>query len=280
MTVLLDGKKLATTVRSKLKERTATLRAKGIIPRLVVIMVGDNSASAVYVRNKKRAATEVGIEAVDLHLPVTTSQDELLALIDQYNQDPKVHGILVQLPLPQQIDEKVVTQAISPLKDVDGFHPMNVGQLFMGTPQAFPCTPRGIMELLAAYDIEVAGKNVVIIGRSNIVGRPMAALMVNHDATVTITHSKTQNLAAITRQADILVVAIGRGEFVTKDFVKPGAVVVDVGMNHNAEGKLVGDVKRDDMLDHASYLTPVPGGIGPMTIAMLMQQTVEFAERS
>ncbi|MFT8555521.1 MAG: bifunctional methylenetetrahydrofolate dehydrogenase/methenyltetrahydrofolate cyclohydrolase FolD [Liquorilactobacillus hordei] len=279
MTEIIDGRALSHKIRQQLKQRTALLRARGIIPALAVILVGSDNASQIYVRNKHRAAAEVGLATQDFKFPDTTTEEELLELITKLNVDPKVHGILVQLPLPPQINAAKITAAINPIKDVDGFHPLNVGQLFLNDPQSLPCTPHGIMRLLAEHQINVAGKHVVIVGRSNIVGRPMAALLLNADATVTITHSKTSNLRELTRQADILIVAIGRAEFIKKADVKPGVVVVDVGMNRNAAGKLVGDVDFTEVEPMATAITPVPGGVGPMTIAMLLEQTVRFAER-
>lgn len=279
MTEIIDGRALSHKIRQQLKQRTALLRARGIIPALAVILVGSDNASQIYVRNKHRAAEEVGLATQDFKFPDATTEEELLELITKLNVDPKVHGILVQLPLPPQINAAKITAAINPIKDVDGFHPLNVGQLFLNDPQSLPCTPHGIMRLLAEHQINVAGKHVVIVGRSNIVGRPMAALLLNADATVTITHSKTSNLRELTRQADILIVAIGRAEFIKKTDVKPGVVVVDVGMNRNAAGKLVGDVDFTEVEPMATAITPVPGGVGPMTIAMLLEQTVRFAER-
>lgn len=276
---LLDGKKVAKEIRDALKKRVEELHKKGIRPKLVVILVGEDGASKVYVRNKHRAAEKIGIETADVKLPQDITEKELLSIVKKYNEDDSVHGILVQLPLPAQINEEKVTCAIAPEKDVDGFHPINIGHLFMNAPRSLPCTPHGIMKFFEKYDLPLAGQNVVIVGRSNIVGRPLAALMLNHDATVTVTHSKTKNLAQFTRQADILIVAVGRADFIKREDVKPGAVVIDVGMNRNADGKLVGDVAQQGVSEVASYITPVPGGVGPMTIAMLMEQTVEFAER-
>lgn len=278
--ILLDGKKYAQTVRISLKEKVQTFINQGLTPCLAVILVGEDPASQVYVRNKKRAADEIGIKTLDYTLPTQTTQEQLLALVEKCNQDPSVHGILVQLPLPKHIDEEKITRAISPKKDVDGFHPVNMGHLFMNEPYSLPCTPRGIMELMKEYQIDVVGKEVVIVGRSNIVGRPMAALLLNDDATVTVTHSKTKNLKEVVKRADIVIVAIGKAEFITADYIKEGAVVIDVGMNRLDSGKLVGDVDFETVSQIASYLTPVPGGVGPMTIAMLMQQTVEFAQES
>ncbi|WP_283581971.1 bifunctional methylenetetrahydrofolate dehydrogenase/methenyltetrahydrofolate cyclohydrolase FolD [Ligilactobacillus hohenheimensis] len=277
---ILDGRRVAREIRADLKEKVLRLQQRGVVPKLVVILVGNDTGSEVYIRNKKRAAEAIGIETLDVRLPAETSEYDLLKLIAKYNADESIDGILVQLPLPSHINEDTVEREIDPRKDVDGFHPINMGHLFMNEPNSLPCTPRGIMALLAAEKIEVAGKHVVIVGRSNIVGRPMAALMLNHDATVTVAHSHTKDLAAITRQADILIVAVGKPEMITADYVRDGAVVIDVGMNRNAAGKLVGDVAQEEVAQKAGYITPVPGGVGPMTIAMLMQQVVEFAERN
>lgn len=277
---ILDGRMLSKKIRTDVSKKVSLLKQEGITPKLVVILVGEDPASQVYVRNKRRTAHALGIEAVDIRLPENVEEDELIRLIDELNSDRTVHGILVQLPLPKHINENKVTHRIIPAKDVDGFHPLNIGKLFMNIPGPLPCTPRGIMEFFKEYDIPVSGKRVVIVGRSNIVGRPMAALLVNSDATVTIAHSKTKNLAEVTKQADILIVAIGKGEFIDENYVKKGAVVIDVGMNRNNDGKLVGDVNMESVSKVASYITPVPGGVGPMTIAMLMKQTVELAERS
>lgn len=277
---ILDGRRVAREIRADLKEKVLRLQQRGVVPKLVVILVGNDTGSEVYIRNKKRAAEAIGIETLDVRLPAETSEYDLLKLIAKYNADESIDGILVQLPLPPHINEDTVEREIDPRKDVDGFHPINMGHLFMDEPNSLPCTPRGIMALLAAEKIEVTGKHVVIVGRSNIVGRPMAALMLNHDATVTVAHSHTKDLAAITRQADILIVAVGKPEMITADYVRDGAVVIDVGMNRNAAGKLVGDVAQEEVAQKAGYITPVPGGVGPMTIAMLMQQVVEFAERN
>ncbi|HEL1557215.1 bifunctional methylenetetrahydrofolate dehydrogenase/methenyltetrahydrofolate cyclohydrolase [Streptococcus suis] len=280
MTVI-DGKALAAKMQAALAEKTAQLKAeKGLIPGLVVILVGENPASQVYVRNKERSALAAGFKSEVVRVPDTISEKELLALIERYNQDSEWHGILVQLPLPAHISEEKVLLAIDPDKDVDGFHPTNMGKFWSGHPVMIPSTPAGIMEMFKEYQIELEGKTAVVIGRSNIVGKPMAQLLLDANATVTIAHSRTKNLPELARQADILVVAIGRGHFVTKDFVKPGAVVIDVGMNRDANGKLIGDVKYDEVAEVASYITPVPGGVGPMTITMLMEQTYEACVRS
>jgi methylenetetrahydrofolate dehydrogenase (NADP+)/methenyltetrahydrofolate cyclohydrolase len=277
MAIRLDGKALAAKMQEALAEKTATLKAQGITPGLVVVLVGENPASQVYVRNKERSATTVGFNSEVIRLPETTSESDLLSLIDELNQDPQWHGILVQLPLPKHIDEEKVLLAISPEKDVDGFHPFNMGQLWAGNGHLKPSTPAGIMALLDEYAVEIEGKRAVIIGRSNIVGKPMSALLLERNATVTIAHSRTQNLPELAKEADILVVAIGRGHFVTKDFVKEGAVVIDVGMNRDENGKLIGDVKFDEVSEIASAITPVPGGVGQMTITMLMEKTYNIA---
>ncbi|MBP2622703.1 bifunctional methylenetetrahydrofolate dehydrogenase/methenyltetrahydrofolate cyclohydrolase [Streptococcus oricebi] len=281
MANIIDGRALANKLQVKLAQKTAQLKAeKGLTPGIVVIIVGDNPASQVYVRNKERAAIAAGFKSEIVRLPLSTSQDDLIFLITKYNLDANWHGILVQLPLPDHIDPEAVLLAIDPEKDVDGFHPINMGRLWSGHPVMIPSTPAGIMEMFHEYGVELEGKRAVVIGRSNIVGKPMAQLLLNKNATVTLTHSRTHHLARIASQADILVVAIGRGHFVTKDFVKEGAVVIDVGMNRNQEGKFIGDVKFDEVAEKASLITPVPGGVGPMTITMLMEQTYEAAVRS
>lgn len=281
MANIIDGKALAEKLQAKLAEKTAKLKAEtGQEPGLVVILVGDNPASQVYVRNKERSALAAGFRSEVVRLPESTSQEELLTLIAKYNQDPAWHGILVQLPLPAHIDDEAVLLAIDPDKDVDGFHPTNMGRLWSGHPLMIPSTPAGIMEMFREYKVDLEGKNVVVIGRSNIVGKPMAQLLLSKNATVTLTHSRTHHLAKIAKKADILVVAIGRGHFVTKDFVKEGAVVIDVGMNRDENGKLIGDVKFDEVAEVASLITPVPKGVGPMTITMLMEQTYQAFVRS
>ena len=281
MANIIDGKALAEKLQAKLAEKTAKLKAEtGQEPGLVVILVGDNPASQVYVRNKERSALAAGFRSEIVRLPESTSQEELLALIARYNQDSAWHGILVQLPLPAHIDDEAVLLAIDPEKDVDGFHPTNMGRLWSGHPLMIPSTPAGIMEMFREYKVDLEGKNAVVIGRSNIVGKPMAQLLLSKNATVTLTHSRTHHLAKIAKKADILVVAIGRGHFVTKDFVKEGAVVSDVGMNRDENGKLIGDVKFDEVAEVASLITPVPKGVGPMTITMLMEQTYQAFVRS
>jgi 5,10-methylene-tetrahydrofolate dehydrogenase/Methenyl tetrahydrofolate cyclohydrolase len=279
MGTLINGKELAEKMQEEIRLEVAELVKEGLQPGLVVLLVGENPASQTYVKNKELSAQRIGMHSKVERYPDTITEAELLAEIEKYNQDPAFHGILVQLPLPAHIDEEKVLLAIDPKKDVDGFHPMNLGHLFAGSPVMIPCTPYGIMKMFEAYDIDLEGKNAVVIGRSNIVGKPMAQLLLDKNATVTMTHSRTKNLPEVAKQADILVVAIGRGHFVTKEFVKEGAVVIDVGMNRSAEGKLIGDVKFDEVEPIASYITPVPKGVGPMTITMLMMQTVEAAKR-
>ena len=281
MAILIDGKALAAKLQGELAEKTARLTEEtGVVPGLVVIIVGENPASQVYVRNKERSAIAAGFRSKVVRLPETIQENELLELIEHYNQDSLWHGILVQLPLPKHIDDEAVLLAIDPAKDVDGFHPLNMGRLWAGNPVMVPSTPAGIMEMFKGYGIELEGKRAVVIGRSNIVGKPMAQLLLAKNATVTLTHSRTHHLAKIAKTADILVVAIGRAKFVTADFVKEGAVVIDVGMNRDEDGKLCGDVDYEAVAPLASHITPVPGGVGPMTITMLMEQTYEAAVRS
>lgn len=275
MAILIDGKGLASKVKARVREEAATLPRKA---GLAVILVGDNPASQVYVAGKERDCVECGIESFSYRLPAETTQEELLTLIGQLNADDRVDGILCQLPLPKGLDEQLVIDTIAPEKDVDCFHPFNVGRLQIGDPVFLPCTPAGVMEMLKEYEISVAGKRCVVLGRSNIVGKPMSALLLQQDGTVTTCHSRTADLAAITREADILVAAVGRTDFVTADMVKDGAVVIDVAMNRNAAGKLCGDVDFEAVKDKASYITPVPGGVGPMTRAMLMQNILTAAK--
>lgn len=276
---LLNGKELAQKLQQEMTQEVTELKEKGLQPGLAVILVGEDPASQVYVRNKERAANNIGMYSVVYRLPETTSEADLITKIEELNHDDKVHGILVQLPLPKHINEDLVLDTIDPAKDVDGFHPMNLGNLFAGKPTMIPCTPAGIMELIKLSSIDLAGKNAVIIGRSNIVGKPMAHLLLQANATVTICHSKTKDLPKVAKQADVLVVAIGRANFVTADFVKEGAVVIDVGINRDENNKLTGDVKFDEVAPLTSFITPVPGGVGPMTITMLMRQTIDAAKR-
>lgn len=270
----LKGSKVSSIMQETLKKNVEELKNEGIEPGLAVILVGDDPASQVYVGHKEKAAEKLGIRSEKITYPAETSQEEILAKIDELNNDDSIDGILIQLPLPKHIDEAAVIRAIDPAKDVDCFHPENIGKLFLGTNGLLPCTPNGIMHLLKAYDIDVAGKNVVIIGRSNIVGKPLAHLFLKEDATVTITHSKTKHLNYYTRNADILVAAIGKANFVTSYMVKKGAVVIDVGINRVGK-KLYGDAHYESVSKLASYITPVPGGIGPMTITMLMYNTIK-----
>ncbi len=278
MAQIIDGKKIAADIRNELKEETARLAAEGKEAALAVILVGENPASKVYVRNKKNACEEVGIKSLSYELPENTSQAELLELIDKLNHDDKCNGILVQLPLPKHIDEDAVINAIDPDKDVDGFHPVNVGKLSIGLEGFVSCTPSGIIQLLKRSGVEMDGKRAVVIGRSNIVGKPMALLLLRENATVTVAHSHTNELKELCRQADILIVAIGRAKFVDHEYIKDGAVVIDVGMDRDENGKLCGDVDYDDVFDKASFITPVPGGVGPMTIAMLLYNCVASAK--
>ncbi|MCL6221119.1 bifunctional methylenetetrahydrofolate dehydrogenase/methenyltetrahydrofolate cyclohydrolase [Streptococcus dysgalactiae subsp. equisimilis] len=281
MTEIMDGKALAQKMQSELTIKVQQLKQeKGIVPGLVVILVGDNPASQVYVRNKERAALAAGFKSETVRLSESICQEELIAIIECYNEDDTIHGILVQLPLPNHINDKKIILAIDPKKDVDGFHPMNTGHLWSGRPLMVPCTPAGIVEMLREYEVDLEGKHAVIIGRSNIVGKPMAQLLLDKNATVTLTHSRTRHLEDVCRHADVLIVAIGQGHFVTKDFVKEGAVVIDVGMNRDDNGKLIGDVAFDEVSQVASKITPVPGGVGPMTITMLLEQTYQAALRS
>lgn len=274
MAVRIDGKALAAQVKEQVRREVETLSRQ---PGLAVILVGDNPASQVYVRGKESDCAECGIRSFSHRLPAQTSQKELLELVEQLNQDAAVDGILCQLPLPEGLNEDQVIHAIAPDKDVDCFHPFNVGQMSIGAPTFLPCTPAGVMEMLRAYEIPVAGKQCVVLGRSNIVGKPMAMLLTQADGTVTVCHSRTPDLAALTREADILVAAVGRVGLVTADMVRPGAVVIDVAMNRNADGKLCGDVVFDEVEAKASYITPVPGGVGPMTQAMLMRNILTAA---
>lgn len=276
--MIIDGKAISAAIRAEIKEECAAFVAEhGYAPGLSVVIVGEDPASQVYVRNKARACEEVGFDSHVYALPASTTEEELLALVDRLNADPSVHGILVQLPLPKHLDETAVLLRIDPKKDVDAFHPYNVGQLMIGTPIFLPCTPAGVMELLRRSGIDPAGKHCVVVGRSNIVGKPMALLLLAANGTVTVCHSRTRDLAAVTRTADVLVVAIGRAKFITADMVKPGAVVIDVGMDRDENGKLCGDVDFSAVEPIASAITPVPGGVGPMTITMLLRNTLTAA---
>lgn len=278
MAVIIDGKRIAQEIKDELKEKAADLKAKGKEAALAVIQVGKDPASTVYVSNKKKACAYIGIQSLAYELPEETTEQELLELINRLNEEETVHGILVQLPLPKHISEERIIQTISPKKDVDGFHPENVGKLVIGEKGFVSCTPAGIIQLLKRSGIEIAGKNCVVVGRSNIVGKPMALLMLRENATVTVAHSKTQHLKEICRQADILIVAVGKPQFITADYIKEGAVVIDVGIHRDENNHLCGDVKFEEAERIASAITPVPGGVGPMTIAMLMNNCVEAVE--
>lgn len=275
MANLIDGKMISTQIKDELKAEVAQLKEQGKECALAVIQVGNDPASSVYVGNKKRACEYIGIKSVAYELPEETSEEELLEIIEKLNNDSSIHGILCQLPVPKHIDEDKIIKAISPLKDVDGFHPENVGKLLIGQPGFVSCTPAGIIQLLKRNNIDIEGKRCVIVGRSNIVGKPMSMLMLRENATVTICHSRTQNLKEVCKEADILIVAIGKPKFINEEYIKEGAVVIDVGIHRNEDNKLCGDVDFDSVEPHTSFITPVPGGVGPMTIAMLMNNCVE-----
>ncbi|MDE5917343.1 MAG: bifunctional methylenetetrahydrofolate dehydrogenase/methenyltetrahydrofolate cyclohydrolase FolD [Oscillospiraceae bacterium] len=278
MSKLISGKEVSLKVKNQVAKETAELKKQGITPGLAVIIVGNDPASRVYVNSKKKACAEVGFNSYEYALPEETTQEELLKLVDKLNNDNNVNGILCQLPLPKHIEENAIINAIKAEKDVDAFHPFNVGKIMIGEYAFLPCTPAGVMELIDSTGVEISGKSCVVIGRSNIVGKPMAMLLLHRSGTVTICHSKTQNLQEICRNADILVAAVGRANFVTEDMVKDGAIVIDVGMNRLENGKLCGDVDFENVEKKASFITPVPGGVGPMTIAMLMKNTLTAAK--
>ncbi|MCF6094442.1 bifunctional methylenetetrahydrofolate dehydrogenase/methenyltetrahydrofolate cyclohydrolase FolD [Microaerobacter geothermalis] len=277
--VIISGKVLAKEMRETMKSEVEELKKAGIIPGLTVILVGNNPASLSYVKAKRKACQEVGMYSELIHLPESTTQDELLGKISELNKNPKIHGILVQLPLPEHIEEKAVIAAISPYKDVDGFHPINVGNMVIGDSCFLPCTPHGIIKMIEKTGIEISGKHAVVIGRSNIVGKPVSLLLLQKNATVTICHSRTNHLKEITRRADILIAAVGRPKMITKEYVSPGAIVIDVGVNRIENGTLVGDVDFEEVRKIASYITPVPGGVGPMTITMLLSNTIKSAKQ-
>ncbi|MDP3172632.1 MAG: bifunctional methylenetetrahydrofolate dehydrogenase/methenyltetrahydrofolate cyclohydrolase FolD [Polaromonas sp.] len=277
---LIDGNALSQQLRTEVAARAATLRARGVVPGLAVVLVGENPASQVYVRNKVKACQDSGLHSVLEQYPATLSEADLLARVDALNRDPAIHGILVQLPLPAHVDAQKVIEAISPEKDVDGFHVASAGALMVGQPGFWPCTPYGCMKMLESIGYDLKGKHAVVIGRSNIVGKPMALMLLQKNATVTICHSGTRDLKTLTLQADVVVAAVGKRNVLTADMVKPGAVVIDVGMNRNDEGKLCGDVDFAGVKEVAGWITPVPGGVGPMTITMLLVNTLEAAERS
>ncbi len=278
MAQIIDGRKISAEVRARVKAETEKLKSENIVPGLAVVIVGSDPASRTYVNNKKKACAAAGIYSEEYALPETASQEELVALVKKLNGKKDINGILVQLPLPKGLDEEAVIELIDPRKDVDAFHPSNVGRIMIGNYSFLPCTPAGVMEMLRHENIEVRGKKCVVIGRSNIVGKPMAMLLMHADGTVTVCHSKTRSLKEITSSADILVSGVGKPKFVTEDMVKPGAVVIDVGMDRDENGKLCGDVDFENVKGKASYITPVPGGVGPMTISMLLKNTVTAAK--
>lgn len=276
--IIIDGKKISTEIKDECKEKVAAYKEQGTDIRMAVIQVGSDPASSVYVNNKKKACEYIGIESLSYHLEESTTEEELLELIEKLNQDDSVRGILVQLPLPKTISEDKVLMAIAPQKDVDGFHPMNVGNLCIGRKGFLSCTPAGVIELLKRYNIEISGKECVVVGRSNIVGKPMSILLLRENGTVTITHSRTKDLKEVCKRADILIAALGKPKFITEEYVKEGAVVIDVGIHRNENNKLCGDVDFDAVAPRCSAITPVPGGVGPMTIAMLMKNCVDSVE--
>jgi methylenetetrahydrofolate dehydrogenase (NADP+)/methenyltetrahydrofolate cyclohydrolase len=277
---IINGKEIAESVRQEISKEVQQLREKNVVPGLAVILVGDNQASQTYVRHKQKACEDLGMHSVLIKKPADLSQEELIQSIAELNQDDSIHGILVQLPLPGHIQEKAIIEAISPEKDVDGFHPINIGRMMTGQDAFLPCTPYGVMVMLEYIDYDLEGKHVVIVGRSNIVGKPAGQLFLNANATVTYCHSRTKDLAYYTKQADVVVAAVGKRDTITSDHIKEGAVVIDVGMNRNDEGKLCGDVAFDEVKNKASYITPVPKGVGPMTITMLMKNTVKSAQKA
>ncbi|SCB01195.1 Bifunctional protein FolD [Bacillus mycoides] len=278
--VIIKGNEVAEKKRAQLKEKVVKLKEQGIVPGLAVILVGEDPASRSYVKGKEKGCEQVGIYSELIELPETITEERLLAEIDRLNGDDRINGILVQLPLPKHIEEKAIIERISPEKDVDGFHPISVGRMMTGQDTFLPCTPHGILELVKETNLDISGKHVVVIGRSNIVGKPVGQLFLNENATVTYCHSKTQNIKELSKLADILIVAVGRSKMVTADYIKEGAVVIDVGVNRLETGKLCGDVDFDNVLDVAGYITPVPKGVGPMTITMLLHNTVESAKRA
>ena len=275
---IIKGKEVSAAFKGEMKIEVERLKELNLVPKLTVVLVGDNPASRSYVRGKEKAAAEVGIDSDLIELPDSISEKELLDLIGELNENGEVHGILVQLPLPKQIDDQKVIESIHPDKDVDGFHPISIGKMMTGVDTFLPCTPYGIIELIKSKNIEIKGKHAVVIGRSNIVGKPVGQLLLNEDATVTYCHSKTENLVQYTKAADILIVAIGKANVITKEHIKDGAVIIDVGINRKADGKLTGDVDFDSVVEKAGYITPVPGGVGPMTITMLLKNTIKAAK--
>lgn len=279
MTVRINGKEVSEKIKLDLIKEVEYLKESQITPTLLTVLVGDDPASQVYVRNNQQLADRLGVTSMIETFPEQVTEDELLEKIEQYNQNKSIDGIFLQMPLPKHLNADRIIEAIDPVKDVDGIHPVNMGYLLNGNPRKLPCTPLGVMKLLESYHIPLEGKKAVVIGRSNIVGKPMAQLLLLEHATVTVAHSYTRKLQELCRQADLLVVAVGKGHFLTKEYVKPGAVVIDVGMNQDADGRLIGDVAFDEVVDKASYITPVPGGVGPMTVTMLMMQVIENAKQ-
>lgn len=279
MTVRINGKEVSEKIKLDLIKEVEYLKESQITPTLLTVLVGDDPASQVYVRNNQQLANRLGVTSMIETFPEQVTEDELLEKIEQYNQNKSIDGIFLQMPLPKHLNADRIIEAIDPVKDVDGIHPVNMGYLLNGNPRKLPCTPLGVMKLLESYHIPLEGKKAVVIGRSNIVGKPMAQLLLLEHATVTVAHSYTRKLQELCRQADLLVVAVGKGHFLTKEYVKPGAVVIDVGMNQDADGRLIGDVAFDEVVDVASYITPVPGGVGPMTVTMLMMQVIENAKQ-
>ena len=278
--VVMDGKVISKEIREKIRKEVEVLKSRGVVPGLAAVLVGENPASVIYVRNKRKACEESGIYSEGHYLPQSVSQGGLLDLVERLNKDPKIHGILVQLPLPKHLSVDLILNSVSPFKDVDGLHPYNIGKLMMGDPVFVPCTPAGVMGMLDYHAIPVEGKTAVVLGRSNLVGKPVAMLLMHRNATVTVCHSRTQNLPEISRKADILVAAMGKPRFVTVEMIKEGAAVIDVGINRLADGSLVGDVDYEAAVKRAGWITPVPGGVGPMTIAMLLQNTLLSAKRA
>jgi methylenetetrahydrofolate dehydrogenase (NADP+)/methenyltetrahydrofolate cyclohydrolase len=278
--IVIDGKMISKEIKEKIRKEAEALKSQGVVPGLAAVLVGENPASVIYVRNKRNACEESGIYSEGHYLPESVTQPDLMNLVDRLNKDPKIHGILVQLPLPKHLSSDLVLNSLSPFKDVDGLHPYNIGKLMMGDPIFVPCTPAGVMAMLDYHRISIEGKMAVVVGRSNLVGKPVAMLLMHRNATVTVCHSRTQNLSEVCRRADILVAAIGKAHFVTGEMIKEGAAVIDVGINRLGDGRLVGDVDYEAAAKRAGWITPVPGGVGPMTIAMLLQNTLLSAKRT
>jgi methylenetetrahydrofolate dehydrogenase (NADP+)/methenyltetrahydrofolate cyclohydrolase len=278
--IVIDGKVISKEIKENIRKEVEALKSQGVVPGLAAVLVGENPASVIYVRNKRKACEESGIYSEGHYLPESASQPDLMDLVDRLNKDPKIHGILVQLPLPKHLSTDLVLDSLSPFKDVDGLHPYNIGKLMMGNPIFVPCTPAGVMAMLDYHRIPIEGKTAVVVGRSNLVGKPVAMLLMHRNATVTVCHSRTQNLPEVCRRADVLVAAIGKAHFVTGEMIKEGAAIIDVGINRLSDGRLAGDVDYEAAAKHAGWITPVPGGVGPMTIAMLLQNTLLSAKRA